>query len=408
MSASDPGLLASLWDGFITFAAEGLTGASWWQTLIVALVLTHITIASVTIYLHRHSAHRSLDLHPIPAHFFRFWLWLTTGMVTKEWTAIHRKHHAKCEQDGDPHSPQVFGIKKVFWEGSELYRAEAKNRETLERYGHNTPTDWIERNLYTRHSRLGVSLMLIVNVALFGALGVTVWAIQMIWIPVTAAGIINGIGHWWGYRNFEATDASTNVSPWGILIGGEELHNNHHTYPTSAKLSVKPYEFDIGWLYISVLSALGLATVKKVAPRVAYGDVKPVADEKTLEAVIAHRYEIMAGYARELRAACKSELQSIKARSGDVSALQAAKRWLHRDDDKVPAAVKPQLAQARAQHPVLDQMVTMREELRALWSSTTASREQLAADLQAWCRRAEESGIAALRDFSLRLRAAHA
>ncbi|MDG5974793.1 fatty acid desaturase [Hydrogenophaga taeniospiralis CCUG 15921] len=408
MFSSDSGAFSLLWDGLIQFLAHGLTGASWWQAMVVALVLTHVTIASVTIYLHRHSAHRALDLHPVASHFFRFWLWMTTGMVTKEWTAIHRKHHAKCEHEGDPHSPVVFGIKKVFWEGSELYRAEAKNQETLERYGHNTPDDWIERHVYTGRSRLGVSLMLIINVAMFGVLGLTVWAIQMIWIPITAAGIINGIGHWWGYRNFEATDASTNVSPWGILIGGEELHNNHHTYPTSAKLSVKPYEFDIGWLYISVLKSLGLARVKKLPPKMAFGDVKPVADEKTLEAIIANRYEVMAGFARELRTACKREIEGLKSRSADASVLDAARRWLHRDDDKVPAEVKPQLALARAEHPVLDKMVTMREELRALWSSTNATREQLASDLQAWCRRAEESGIAALRDFSIRLRSAHA
>jgi stearoyl-CoA desaturase (delta-9 desaturase) len=405
MNASDT-VIATLWNGLVSFLDQGITGASWWQAMLVALVLTHITIASVTIYLHRHSAHRALDLHPVASHFFRFWLWMTTGMVTKEWTAIHRKHHAKCEREGDPHSPVVYGIKKVFWQGSELYRAEAKNQETLDRFGHNTPDDWIERHLYTRHSALGVSIMLVLDVALFGALGLTVWAIQMAWIPITAAGIINGIGHWWGYRNFEAQDASTNVSPWGILIGGEELHNNHHTYPTSAKLSVKPYEFDIGWLYISVLQGLGLANVKKLPPKMSFGDVKPVADEKTLEAIIANRYEVMAGYARELRAACQRELDGVKARSADTAVLQSARRWLHRDDDKVPAAIKPQLALARAEHPVLEKMVTMREELRALWTGTNATREQLAADLQAWCRRAEESGIAALRDFSIQLRAA--
>jgi len=408
MFSSDSGIFSAVWDGLIQFLANGLTGAAWWQVLIVALVFTHITIASVTIYLHRHSAHRSLDLHPIASHFFRFWLWLTTGMGTKEWTAIHRKHHAKCEHEGDPHSPHIFGIKKVFYEGAELYRAEAKNTETIERYGHNTPNDWIEKHLYTGRSRLGVSLMLIINVALFGVLGLSVWALQMAWIPITAAGIINGIGHWWGYRNFEAADGSTNVSPWGILIGGEELHNNHHTYPTSAKLSVKPYEFDIGWMYITMLKSVGLASVKKVPPKMAYGAVRPVADEKTLEAIIANRYEVMAGYAREMRAACKHELETLKQRRGDATVLQAARRWLHRDDDKVPAYVKPQLAQVRAEHPVLDKMVTMREELRALWSSTNSTREQLAVDLQAWCRRAEESGIAALRDFSIRLRSARA
>ena len=392
----------------IDWLAHGLLNLSWWQIVLVALALTHVTIASVTIFLHRHQAHRALDLHPIPSHFFRFWLWLTTGMVTKEWAAIHRKHHAKCEQAEDPHSPQVYGIKKVFWEGSELYRAEAKNKETMARYGHGTPDDWIERNLYTRYSWQGVGLMLIIDLALFGAAGAAVWAVQMAWIPVTAAGIINGFGHYWGYRNFEAADASTNISPWGIIIGGEELHNNHHTYPTSAKLSVKPYEFDIGWLYINILSALGLAKVKKTPPKLALGDIKPVADDKTLEALIAHRYEIMAGYAAGMQRAFQQEMAALKARAVDTAVVKAADRWLHRDEDKVPAEAAPKLAAARAASPVLDTMVTMREELRQLWLNTSLSRDQLIADLQAWCRRAEESGIAALQEFSLKLRMARA
>ncbi|MFI5444407.1 acyl-CoA desaturase [Polaromonas sp. UC242_47] len=397
-----------VFDAALDWLANGLVNASWWQIVLYTLVTTHITIASVTIYLHRHQAHRAMDLHAIPAHFFRFWLWLGTGQVTKEWVSIHRKHHAKCETAEDPHSPQAYGIKKVFWEGAELYRAESKNKETMVKYGHGTPNDWVERNVYTRYSWQGVGLMMIINLALFGVAGLAVWAVQMVWIPVTAAGIINGIGHYWGYRNFEAPDASTNISPWGIMIGGEELHNNHHTYPTSAKFSVKPYEFDIGWVYIRAMEKVGLATVKKVPPKLQLGSIQPVADEKTLEALIAHRYEVMAGFARELRRAGQAEIEVLKARKADISVLQAANRWLHRDDDKVPAAAKPQIAQARAEHPVLDKMVTMREELRQMWLSTSASREQLAGDLQAWCRRAEESGIAALRDFSMNLRAARA
>jgi stearoyl-CoA desaturase (Delta-9 desaturase) len=408
MIASDTLAMSDLWFGLVQFLSDGLTGASWWQIILATLALTHVTIAGVTIYLHRHQAHRSLDLHPIASHFFRFWMWLTTGQVTKEWAAIHRKHHAKCEQAEDPHSPHVHGIKTVLLTGAELYRKESKNMETMARYGHGTPDDWIERNLYTRFSWQGVGLMLIIDVALFGAAGLSVWAVQMAWIPITAAGIINGAAHYWGYRNFEAADASTNISPWGILIGGEELHNNHHTYPTSAKLSVKPYEFDIGWMYIRMMEMVGLATVKKTSPKLAFGDVRPVADEKTLEALIAHRYEVMAGYAREMRAACKREMDVLQARSADVQVMATARRWLHRDEEKVPASVKPQLAQARAEHPVLDKMVTMREELRALWSSRQATREQLAVELQAWCRRAEESGIAALRDFSIQLRSARA
>jgi stearoyl-CoA desaturase (delta-9 desaturase) len=301
----------------------------------------------------------------------------------------------------------VFGIKKVFWQGAELYRAESKNQETLSRYGHGTPNDWIECNLYTRHTWKGVALMLVLDVGLFGAAGLTIWAIQMMWIPVTAAGIINGIGHYWGYRNFEAADASTNISPWGILIGGEELHNNHHTYPTSAKLSVKPYEFDIGWLYIRGLEMLGLAKARKIAPQIVFGDVKPVADEKTLEAIIANRYEVMATYAREMHLACKAELKAAtqQAKDADVALLKVARRWLHRDDEKVPEALRSQLAQVRATHPVLAQMYAMREELRQLWSSQNLTREQLTQHLQAWCKRAEESGITALQEFSYKLRA---
>ena len=387
----------------IDWLAYGSLNFSWLQVLAVTLVLTHITIASVTIYLHRHSAHRALDLHPLVSHFFRFWLWLTTGQVTKEWTAIHRKHHAKCEQADDPHSPHVHGIKTVLFTGAELYRQESKNLDTLARYGHGTPDDWIERNLYSRFSWQGVALMLIINLALFGALGLTVWAVQMMWIPVTAAGIINGAAHYWGYRNFEAPDASTNISPWGILIGGEELHNNHHTYPTSAKLSVKPYEFDIGWMYIKILQSMGLAKVKKTPPKLAYGEIRTVADEKTLEALIANRYEVMAGYARQMRDVFLQEVSSAKV---DDHVIKVASRWYHRAAEKVPADAVSLLSQARAAYPVLDKMVVMREELTQIWLNTSHSREQLAADLQAWCRRAEESGIAALRDFSKQLRAA--
>ena len=386
--------------------AHGLWNLAWWQTVLAALALTHITIVSVTVFLHRHQAHRALDLHPVASHFFRFWLWLTTGQVTKEWAAVHRKHHAKCEQAEDPHSPHVYGIKKVLLDGADLYRIESKNKETLARFGHGTPDDWMERNVYTRFSWQGIGLMLAIDLALFGVAGLSVWAVQMAWIPVTAAGIINGAAHYWGYRNFEAADASTNISPWGILIGGEELHNNHHTYPTSAKLSVKPYEFDIGWMYIRLMQMAGLASVKKTPPRLAFGEVRPVADEKTLEAVIANRYEVMAGYARQMRDVFKQEVEALKARKVDASVVTAAGRWLHRDTDKIPAEALTQLTQARAANPVLDKMVVMREELRQVWLNTSHSREQLALDLQAWCRRAEDSGIAALREFSMQLRAA--
>jgi stearoyl-CoA desaturase (Delta-9 desaturase) len=401
--------IQSVFSAFVDWAAHGVLRATWWQLIAITLVLTHITIASVTIFLHRAQAHRALELHALPSHFFRFWLWMTTGMVTKEWVAIHRKHHAKCETVDDPHSPVTRGIKTVLLTGSELYRTEAKVQDTLDKFGHHTPNDWIERNLYTRHSALGVSLMLIINVALFGAIGATVWAVQMLWIPITAAGIINGIGHYWGYRNFEAADASTNVSPWGIVIGGEELHNNHHTYPTSAKMSVKAHEFDIGWAYIRAMEMLGLATVRKLPPQMVLGSMKLQADSKTLEAIIANRYEVMANYARELRRACASELSRLRAQGTKGGTawtdLRIAERWLHRDAEKIPTHVRGHLDQAMDTTPVLKKLVTMREELRQLWTRTNVSAEQLVAELQDWCRRAEESGIAALREFSMKLRA---
>ena len=395
---------SAMFNAVLEWVGHGTWHLAWWQIILFTLALTHVTMISVTVFLHRHQAHRALDLHPAVAHFFRFWLWLTTGQVTKEWAAIHRKHHAKCEQAEDPHSPQVHGIRKVLFQGAELYRAESKNKETMARYGHGTPDDWIERNLYTRFSWQGVGLMMVIDLSLFGALGLTVWAVQMAWTPITAAGIINGAAHYWGYRNFESPDASTNISPWGIIIAGEELHNNHHTYPTSAKLSVKPYEFDIGWMYISILQFVGLANAKKTPPKAAYGDVRPVADEKTLEALIANRYEIMAGFAKQMQATVRQELAAMKARSADTAAIKAAKLWAHRDAEKIPAAAIPQLALARAASPVLDKMVTMREELRQMWLNTAVSREQLTSDLAAWCHRAEDSGIATLREFSFKLR----
>ncbi|HEY6512294.1 MAG TPA: fatty acid desaturase [Burkholderiaceae bacterium] len=403
----------AMWDWLLRLASDGLWAeATWWQVVLFTLVTTHITIASVTIFLHRAQAHRALDLHAIPSHFFRFWLWLTTGMVTKEWVAIHRKHHAKCETVDDPHSPVTRGIRTVLLQGSELYRTEAKNADTLAKFGHNTPDDWIERNLYSRFTMLGISLLVVIEVLLFGAIGLTVWAVTMLWIPITAAGIINGIGHWWGYRNFEASDASTNIVPWGVIIGGEELHNNHHTYPTSAKLSVKPFEFDIGWAYIRTLQALGLATVRKTPPRLALGSVRVQADSRTLEALIANRYEVMAQYAKQVRRVCAAELSKLRAQGQSQGArwanLRLARRWLHRDDDKIPVAVKPQLQSAMADHPMLAKLVAMREELRLLWTRTNVSAPQLVTDLQAWCHKAEESGIAMLQEFSLRLRAAQA
>jgi stearoyl-CoA desaturase (delta-9 desaturase) len=381
----------------------GVYDLPWWGYVVYALVMTHITIAGVTIYLHRHQAHRALELHSLPSHFFRFWLWLTTGMVTKEWAAIHRKHHAKCETTEDPHSPQIYGINKVMWEGAELYRKESVNKETLERYGHGTPDDWIERKLYSRFTVLGISLMLVTNFVLFGFIGITIWAVQMIWIPLTAAGVINGIGHYWGYRTFQPADASRNIVPWGILIGGEELHNNHHAYGTSARLSNRWYEFDIGWMYIRCLQMLGLADVKKIAPRLKLDRAKTHCDVATLQAVVTHRYEVLAKYAKSLRTTCADEMRSLRASAVSVD-LRALKRWLHIDTSTLPQIEREQRERVLKASTRLATVYTMRDELAALWQRSTASKEQLVHQLEDWCRRAEASGIEALQTFSRRLR----
>ncbi|WP_312440410.1 fatty acid desaturase [Janthinobacterium sp.] len=397
--------LSSVLHDVLQFMATGITDLSAWQVFLYTMVVTHITIASVTIYLHRHQAHRALELHAIPSHFFRFWLWLTTGQVTKEWAAIHRKHHAKCDTEEDPHSPVTRGIKKVFWEGAELYRAESKNLETMAKYGHGTPTDWIERNLYTRYSWLGVVSLLFINFALFGVIGISVWAVQMMWIPVTAAGIINGIGHYWGYRNYDCADAATNIIPFGILIGGEELHNNHHTYATSAKLSSKWYEFDIGWAYIRCLEMLGLAKVKKLAPEPKFSHGKLEADFDTLQSVIANRYDVMAKYAKSIKSAWKEELEHLKDKAElEKRFLKSSRKLMQREPGKLADAHHEQLSELFQHSKSLETMHHMRVELGAIWERSHFTREQLLQKLQDWCVRAEASGIKSLQEFSLRLR----
>jgi len=391
---------ASGFDLFLQWVANGYLDWSWWKIVAFTLIATHITIAAVTIFLHRCQAHRALDLHPMISHFFRFWLWLTTGMITKEWAAIHRKHHAKCETVDDPHSPQVLGINTVLSRGAELYKKEAANQETLDKFGHGTPDDWVEHNVYSKFSWQGVAIMLIIDVFLFGAIGLTVWAVQMLWIPITAAGVINGIGHFWGYRNFDCEDASRNIVPWGILIGGEELHNNHHTFATSAKLSNKWYEFDIGWMYIQIMSAVGLATVKKTPPKPVLSDLRP-ADQNTLEAIIANRYEIMARYSKTLRSYFSNEVQHMQVLA---SHLSDARTWLAKDESRLTEQEKAKLEELMASNAQLRKMIEMRRDLQTIWGRSSATKEQLLSQLHAWCQHAEESGLTSLREFSLRLR----
>ncbi|MDX1654458.1 MAG: fatty acid desaturase, partial [Candidatus Competibacteraceae bacterium] len=360
---------------------NGLLDLSPWGLVVATLLLTHITIVAVTVFLHRAQAHRALDLHPVISHFFRFWLWLTTGMVTKEWVAIHRKHHAKCESLEDPHSPQILGLNKVLWEGAELYRDESRRSDTMTRYGHGTPNDWLERRLYTPHSQLGIALMLAIDLLLFGVAGLAVWAVQMLWIPFWAAGVINGVGHYWGYRNYEPRDASRNISPWGILVGGEELHNNHHAFPSSARLSNRWWELDLGWGYIRLLGMMGLARVKKVAPRPRRVPGKQTLDLDTLRALISARLYVMADFSRQVIVpVLRDELSRADASSRHF--LARARKLMVREETRLDEPERARLQDALSLSQTLRTVYEYRASLQAIWGRTTASQDKLLAALQ--------------------------
>ena len=379
---------------------SGLLDLPWWGYVIAALVLTHITIACVTIFLHRCQTHRALDLHAIPSHFFRFWLWLTTATVTKQWVAVHRKHHAKCDMPDDPHSPQIHGLNAILFGGVIHYVRSSADRAMVERYGHGTPDDWLEHNIYSKHVILGLTLMGAIDLLVFGIVpGALILITQIAWIPFWAAGVINGVGHFWGYRNWAVGDWSTNIGPLGLLIGGEELHNNHHAYPTSARLSYKWYEFDIGWLYIRILETLGLAKVKYVAPVPSFDKPKATVDEKLLNSVIVNRYDVLARFSESLHSAIAAEIGRLGGESlGGVASL------FNRDEKTLSDTERARLDRALAASRVLAAMYAMRRELVALWGRSLESRDQVVAQLQDWCRRAEASGIAQLAEFSSRLR----
>ncbi len=389
---------------FLDFLAGGLLQAGFWTLAIYFLIATQLTIFSVTLYLHRSQAHRGVDFHPVLAHVFRFWTWLSTSMITKEWVAIHRKHHAKCETEEDPHSPQYKGIKTVFWRGVELYREARAQRDDIEQYGKGCPNDWIERNLYSRFPLAGPTLLLFISFALFGFAGVALWAIQMAWIPFWAAGVVNGLGHWWGYRNFETSDTATNLTPWGFWIGGEELHNNHHAFPSSAKFALRRFEFDIGWSAIKLFEAVGLAKVLRVAPSL---DVRPnihVPDGDTMKALLAHRFQAMTDYQRNvLKPALREEARIAGAKLRALLPRQLRKglvddgRWLKPD-------ARAQLQSWVSQRPRIRALVEHRARLAALLEARSQNAAESLQNLQTWCREAEASGIRALQDYSARLK----
>ena len=374
-----------------------------WSYIFITLGFTHITIAAVTIYLHRHQTHRALDLNPAVSHFFRFWLWLTTGMRTTEWVAIHRKHHARVETAEDPHSPRILGIKTVLLTGAELYRREAAKARTIEKYGFNTPADWLERNLYHPCNSLGICLMLILNVTLFGFIGITIWAVQMAWIPFFAAGVINGVGHWWGYRNFEGPDASTNIVPFGLLIGGEELHNNHHAFAGSARFSNKWYEFDLGWYYIRLLELLGMARVKKVAPEPVTDRSKQRVDLDTVRAVVTNRLHVMSDYASHVVRKVYRE-ETAKATLAKRQLMRKYRRLLIRHEALLDSSAQLHLAELFHHSAALRVVYEFRQRLQALWQEKSADQENILRALQEWCRQAEETGVEALQEFAAKLK----
>ena len=380
----------------------GLLDLSFWGYVLTTFIMIQITMMAVTLYLHRDQAHRALDLHPALRHFFRFWIFCTSGMLTKEWVAIHRKHHAYCETPDDPHSPVIYGIKKVLFEGAELYRAEKNNPETLEKFGRGTPDDWLERNFYLRFPYTGIILIVLADLLLFGIPGIIIIAVQMLSMPFFAAGVINGLGHYSGYRNFECDDAATNIVPWGVLMGGEELHNNHHAFPTSAKFSVRRWEFDIGWLYIRVFQVLGLAKVKKVAPRPMLQSVPP--SQVTLDnlrAIIVNRMHVLRDYTKQVTLPVLKKEKAIAA--GDM-ALRKARKLLVRQPKLLDELAKHRLSELLSSNAALETVHEFRENLRDLWSGANVSNEKLLAQLKEWCAEAEASGIKVLEEFAARLR----
>ncbi|GAB3736923.1 fatty acid desaturase [Luteimonas pelagia] len=388
----------------IDFLAGGLAQAGLGTLAIYFLVATQLTIFSVTLYLHRSMAHRGVDFHPAVAHVFRFWSWLTTSMITREWVAIHRKHHAKCETEEDPHSPMFQGIDTVFWRGVELYRDARGQRDDIEKYGKGCPDDWIERTLYTPHATLGPTLLLVASFLLFGFWGVAIWALQMAWIPFWAAGVVNGLGHWWGYRNFETTDTATNLSPWGVWIGGEELHNNHHAFPSSAKFALRKFEFDIGWAAIRGFEMLGLAKVLRVAPSLDVRPNIPVPDADTLRALLAHRFQAMTDFSRHvLKPALREEAAAVGSKPRRLLPRKL-RRGLADDGRWLAPDARAQLQDWVAQRPRIQALVEARSRLSEVLESRGQDAQATLHRLQEWCHEAEASGIRALQDYSARLK----
>lgn len=386
----------------LNFLETGFLNLSIGQIIITLLIVTQITILAVTLYLHREQTHKGVEFHPVIQHFFRFWLWMTTGMQTKDWVAVHRKHHAHCETATDPHSPHHHGINKILGHGVELYTVERNKQETLDKYGKGTPNDWLEKNIYQGLPLLGIAIMFVIDLLLFGAIGITFWAIQVVWIPFFAAGVINGLGHWSGYRNYSTSDKSTNLTRIGFFIGGEELHNNHHAFPSSCMFSHKRGEFDIGWQVIKLLKLFKLAEIKKTVPELVEETDTPSMDIETTKALLTHKVNLLQMYVKDVvKPSLKEEykLQTRKLRKTGKKMLNSMSLDWRFLDDESREAFKAYLKTA----PSIETLIEFRDELKTIWETNWKTSEQMIEALKEWCQRAEQSGVETLENFSRRL-----
>jgi len=378
---------------------NGLINFTWLEYVIYTLVVTHITIVAITLYLHRGVCHSAIEIKPILAHFFRFWLWLTTSMRTADWVAIHRKHHAKVETADDPHSPAHHGISNVLLRGADLYHHEKDNEETIQKYSQNCPNDWIEKYIYTGKNNFGILLLFISNIILFGVVGIIIWSIQMMWTPIFAAGGINGAGHYWGYRNFNTNDDSTNLGPVGIIIGGEELHNNHHAFPTAAKFSLKPWEFDIGWLYIKLFSYVGQIKVKRLAVKTIVNTPRLNLDSEVGYDLLKSKLTVITNYTSEvLKPILKLEMK--KAGHDVRRMLKVSGETLSRQPHRISNLDNSRLKTIFEECSNLETVYKLKNQLHDILYSRNLKQENFLQTLNDWCEEASNKGIDHLRVFS--------
>jgi stearoyl-CoA desaturase (delta-9 desaturase) len=379
----------------------GIVELPFWGYALVTFGLVQLMFLGITLYLHRDQSHGGLELHPTLRHIFRFWLWFSSGTVTREWVAVHRRHHAFADQPGDPHSPAVFGLKKVVLEGYELYKTATADPQILDYYGRGTPDDWIERNLYSRWPPAGLVFFILSELILFGVPGIVMVAVHVAAQPFFAGGVINGVGHRLGYRSFEMASTATNIVPWALFLGGEELHNNHHAFPRSARFAVQPWEIDIGWLWIRLFSALGLAQVRRVAPSPRLIATRTTVDADTALALFTNRMHVLRDYARRVvRPVCRE----LAAREPEGAVPRIAPMLLIRHPALLAEEAHRVLRDLLARYEVLRAVVEFRESLQHSWNDAAASQAGAVQNLRDWCVRAEASGIRALREFALRLR----